>query len=349
MYTNYYFPSILTSFNPAAATFPYYGVNSGKNAIRLLLKSYKQALGTKVALPAFVCDSLKEAVLEEGFSPVYLDLKTDGAFWTDYSHPDILSGQVPIVILVHMFGFIHPDSAQIMNLCKDKKLFLLHDAAQSYGIDETILSYGSGIVYSFGPGKSTTAAGGAIIRGISKDALEKIPASSFAQDRLSRLFLKSRILGYRMGMTDIFTRKALSLFPPGKVIRHMSAFQQSAALACMALVKTLSDKRKLNYKMLEQAVTDNPLFEVAYDDRQGLYFKIIFKAKGNLNTLKTFLHAKNIPFFSIMDSIQTDKEAVNKLPNLQATGASFLELSSEACLPSEEVERVAALLKSYTE
>src|SRR6185369_12541261 len=102
------FPSILNSLNFPDRPIPdsFHAVNSGKNAIRLLLRSYKLKPGAKVALPMFVCDSLKEAVLKEGFTPLYLDLKPDGTFWADYSQ-SILENEKPIaVILAHLYGFL---------------------------------------------------------------------------------------------------------------------------------------------------------------------------------------------------------------------------------------------------
>ena len=69
----------------SALPYSFHTANSGENAIRLLLRSYRLQPGAKVALPIYVCDSLKQAVYKEGFEPQYLDLKTDRTFWADYN------------------------------------------------------------------------------------------------------------------------------------------------------------------------------------------------------------------------------------------------------------------------
>src|SRR5689334_9898843 len=58
---------------------------SGEQALRLLLRSYRQkSPQLEVAMPAFVCEAVPRAALEEGLRPYWLDLQNDGSFWSDY-------------------------------------------------------------------------------------------------------------------------------------------------------------------------------------------------------------------------------------------------------------------------
>lgn len=146
---NYFFPSFLSQNDLKNISGELdFTVNSGENAIRLLLRSYNLPKGSKVLIPIFVCDSLKKSVIKEGLEPFYIDLKADGTFWADYSNISQQAGQIAAVILVHLYGYLHPDTEIIMNECKQHHLPLIHDAAQSFGIDENKLTYSSGIVYS---------------------------------------------------------------------------------------------------------------------------------------------------------------------------------------------------------
>ncbi|HXC06202.1 MAG TPA: DegT/DnrJ/EryC1/StrS family aminotransferase [Bacteroidia bacterium] len=347
-----YFPSILPSAEfpePDQSSLPF-SVNSGKNAIRLLLRSYGLAKGSTVALPAYVCDSLKEAVLQEGFTPLYLDLKTDGTYWTDYNHPEINQHKVPAVILVHLYGFIHPDTEQIMEVCRKNKLFLLHDAAQSYGIDEFKLTYTSGLVYSFGPGKSSTAAGGAVVKGLDPEFYKKhVSAPPFyaLQNLRSKQFLKSRVATHRSTSRDKVINRFLPRIPEDKGIRTMCSLQIRAATAAMELVHKLRNTRKSNYQMLVQALARHPLLKIAYDDGDGLYFKMVLSVEGGAGKFKTYLQEHHISCFSVMDAWHIGKTAIASLTHVLRQGDSFVELSTEACIPENELIYVAGVLSGY--
>jgi len=162
---DYYFPGPIDTLEiPHNKGLLKYSVNSGENAVRLVLKSFDLQSTDKVAVPLFVCDSLKEAIIKEGLQPLYLDIK-GGNYWANYDLKLIKKQNVKTIILVHLYRFIHPDTTQVSQFCKENGIFLIHDMAQCYGADESQLTYGS-IVYSFGSGKSTTAAGGGLIKAI---------------------------------------------------------------------------------------------------------------------------------------------------------------------------------------
>src|SRR3990167_9229671 len=132
-------------------------VDSGTGALRLLLRNLNLSKGAKVAIPAFVCDSVSRAVILEGLVPVFFDL-IDATFWTDYEEKKIKDENIKAVIVVHLYGFIHPASERITRFCRDSQIKLIHDAAQSFGINESLLAAdNNGVFYSFGPGKSSTA------------------------------------------------------------------------------------------------------------------------------------------------------------------------------------------------
>jgi dTDP-4-amino-4,6-dideoxygalactose transaminase len=349
---SYYFPSILSSFDFSGQPNPPlpFTVNSGANAVRLLLRSFSLPKGSRVALPVYVCDSLKDAVLAEGFVPTYLDLKPDGSFWADYELllPD--PEKIGAVILVHLYGFIHPDTNEVMNFCKSRSIPLIHDAAQSYGIDESKLTYSSGIVYSFGPGKSSTAANGAIVKGLSDDFYKhEVQTSSgyLMQTLRSRLFLKSRLYGYAFTPFDKLRLKLLPLLGDQQEIRSMSPFQKKAAWACMLLVKSKAEIRKENYTILAQAVSANPLLEIVFDNHEGLYFKMILRSKHEAGHLQNYLETNRIPWFSLFSSLHTDKENFKNYPVLNKYAAGFAELSTEASIPKKEMERIANILEKY--
>jgi len=349
---NYYFPSIITSLSFSSKTLPasFQIVNSGENAIRLLLRGYKLGPKSKVALPLYVCDSLKQAVSKEGLEPLYLDLKPDGTFWSDYNVELLLKEKPGAIILVHLYGFLHPDTKSIMDFCKTNNIFLIHDAAQSYGVDESALPYSSGLVYSFGPGKSSTAAGGALVKGLNEEfyKLNCRNISDFSiQGYKAKLFLKSRIYGYKFSLADRLLQKIVYRFKETDSINTMTDFQLRAAAKALELIKEKGKDRRERYKILEEAVKANTLLQVPFEDEKGLCFKMVLNVKEDVSKFKEYLRKNNVPFFSLASELLIDKTKHNQYPVFSKNAPGFIELSTEASLPLEEIMRVASVIKQY--
>jgi len=308
----YYFPSIITSldFPPGALPSSFHTVNSGANGVRLLLRSYGLKKGSKVAIPMYVCDSLKEVVYKEGFEPLYLDLEDDTTFWTHYDTELLLKEKPAVIILVHLYGFLHPDTNAVVEFCKGNHVFLIHDAAQSFGINEDMLTYSSGLVYSFGPGKSSTAAGGAVVKGLNGEFYKTncIEHSNFTRHTKEKLFLKSRIYGYKFSFADKLLSKIVYRVKAKDTISKMTGFQLAAAAAAVQLVKSKEEERKLRYKILEEAVKVNTSLSIPYNDEKGLYFKMILAVKKNMSAFKEYLKKNDVPFFSLNDELLLDKD-----------------------------------------
>jgi dTDP-4-amino-4,6-dideoxygalactose transaminase len=347
----YFFPSILSKKDienqPANLAFT---VNSGEKAIRLLLRSMGLQKKSKIAIPIHVCDALKNAVLIEGFEPYYLDLKNDGSFWANYDIKTLKSSEIDAVILVHLYGFIHPDTNELMNYCQKLNIPLIHDAAQSYGIDEKKLNYGFGIVYSFGPGKSTTAAGGAVVKGLKNEFYtnQTTPEKDLSiQTVQSKLFFKSRIYGYSFSLKEKIMKFIFSRINPSKEIRTMTSFQKKAALAAIKQIETKKEKRIKNYFFLKTELLKNSFIQLSYDYQEGLFFKMILTVKSDPKNLKSYLEKNQVPYFCLFDSLFIHKELFGKFNYFIHNSPALIELSTEASIPFEEIERVAKIIKDY--
>ncbi|HXD92498.1 MAG TPA: DegT/DnrJ/EryC1/StrS family aminotransferase [Bacteroidia bacterium] len=344
---NYFFPSFIECFDVEQKSLPQLKitVNSGTNALRLLLRSFDLSPNDKIAIPAFVCDSVKYAVEQEKLTPVLFDLKPDNSFWTSYDIDLIKSTGIKAVILVHLYGFIHPDTKEIVDFCESNNIKLIHDAAQSYGIDEEKLNKGDGIVYSFGPGKSTTAAGGAWIKTVegkeSFFTLSKPTLFSF-QNARAKLFLKTRIFGYKLNKYEKLLNKIVNK-THSTTIFSMSSFQLKMASYSVSKLSEITPFRKKRYFMLKEAIIKNPLLTIINSDTDGLNFKIILFIKNEINKFKKYLELNNIPYFTLFDKIQES----DKLINFKKNARKFVEISCEASIPESEIERIASLINNF--
>ncbi|HVA99382.1 MAG TPA: DegT/DnrJ/EryC1/StrS family aminotransferase [Bacteroidia bacterium] len=349
---NYFFPSLIGSKKELklySANLPF-SVNSGKNALRLLLRSFQLNEGSVVAIPVFVCDSLIKAVNAEKHIPLLLDLKKDATFWTDYDFDYLQKMDVKVIVLVHLYGFIHPETEKIILFCKEKGIKIIHDAAQSYGVDEKKISEGDGIVYSFGPGKSTTAARGAIVKGLSlnfynENVEKKISIGHYFD---AHFFLESRIFNKKKKYFQKYFQKIIfKMFPLSDKIYGMSHFQKKAANCAINLVEKRNIEREKRYQLMAKSLTQNSLLKIAYDDVKGLYFKVVITVSSEVNKFKHFLFENSIPFFCLYDSLDKKMYKMTTLKYFKKEAPNFIEISCEASIPMAEIERIARLLTQF--
>lgn len=141
----------------------------GRDAIQILLKSLKNKDRKVVFMQGFACFALEEAIHQAGFTPGFVDIETNSV---NLSLEQIQKAQqkygLPAaVILQHTFG-VPAEMAPIRDWCKQNKVALIDDLAQSFGaLDEDRQFLGTkadGVICSFGRDKVIDAVtGGAAI------------------------------------------------------------------------------------------------------------------------------------------------------------------------------------------
>ena len=153
------------------------GVANGLDALRIILSALGIGHGDEVILPAntFIATSL--AVSAVGATPVLVDVSEDTFNISVDSIKSSITTKTKAVIAVHLYGQV-TDISGIKELCGQKGLFLIEDAAQAHGaIHEGTKAGNFGIAagFSFYPGKNLGALGdaGAITTNDS-DLLEKM-------------------------------------------------------------------------------------------------------------------------------------------------------------------------------
>ena len=151
---------------------------SGRSAIALALKSFlasgKLQKGDHVAINAFTCYAVVQAVRHAGLEPVFVDLEqaVNGEILPNYSAKalDALAQKdkkLKVFILQNTFGF-PVDIRQFDQVLRSHDLLLLEDLAhctgRKYPDGREIGTVGDATCLSFGKGKSLdTITGGAVI------------------------------------------------------------------------------------------------------------------------------------------------------------------------------------------
>jgi perosamine synthetase len=140
-------------------------VNSGTDAIHLLLKAVGIGPGEEILVPAFTFVATANAVVHAGAVPVLVDVAPGNANMDLSAAAGAIGPRTRAVLLVHQFG--NPaDLPGFRALCRKNGLLLIEDAACALGArigGEPIGGGASPATFSFHPRKIvTTGEGGAV-------------------------------------------------------------------------------------------------------------------------------------------------------------------------------------------
>ncbi len=137
------------------------GVASGTDAITLSLMALGIGPGDEVVVPAFTAPPTVVAVCRSGARPVLADIE-EGTLNLDPAEAEKVSGPRTRALLpVHLYGNPAP-LPDLIQLCEERRLFLLEDACQAHGASlegRPLGTWGACGSFSFYPTKNLGALG----------------------------------------------------------------------------------------------------------------------------------------------------------------------------------------------
>jgi dTDP-4-amino-4,6-dideoxygalactose transaminase len=139
------------------------GVNSGTDALHFALRAAAIGSGDEVVMPSFTFVATAEAVSYVGAQPVFADIDAQSFCLDPRALERSLTPRTRAVIAVHLYGQCAA-MEEISAICKDRKLVLVEDCAQSLGADvggRQAGNWGDFGCFSFYPTKNLAAAGDA--------------------------------------------------------------------------------------------------------------------------------------------------------------------------------------------
>ena len=193
----------------------------GAAAIYLALKALPIKTG-KVVMPAIVCPSPPNAVLYAGFEPIFCDISLEDFNMEISSLKTILShyDDVVAVMPVHLYGY-PADMDAILELAKERGLYVIEDAAQAMGgmyKGRNLGSMGDLSVVSFGHTKILDAGwGGALLTddpNLAERIGEELPNLPPCPKNIDAMYEEYRQVYYTIkplteindSLNDLFTR-----------------------------------------------------------------------------------------------------------------------------------------------
>lgn len=147
----------------------------GRTAIRFGLTALGLGRGEGVLVPAMVCPTVISAILNAGCRPVFADVAEGEITVSAESLLPFFTPEVRAVLVPHLYCLSAP-MVDIENFCKAKGVFLIDDAAQSFGLryqGQYLGTFGDVGILSFGPFKGIASLRGGALVSRSPGLIEK--------------------------------------------------------------------------------------------------------------------------------------------------------------------------------
>jgi len=151
-------------------------VNSGTSALEITLRAMKPKPQDEVLVPTNTFSATAAAVIFAGAKPKLTDIDPKTLCIDVENIKKNITKKTRGVIAVHIGGLICPEIAEIKELCQDKKLFLMEDAAHAQGSTinkKPAGSLGDAGCFSFYPTKVITTGEGGMITTNNDEIAEK--------------------------------------------------------------------------------------------------------------------------------------------------------------------------------
>jgi dTDP-4-amino-4,6-dideoxygalactose transaminase len=195
-------------------------VNSGTSALEIALRSHHLKHEDEVILPTNTFGATCAAVVFAGGRPVITDISRSALTINSEIISKAITAKTRGVIAVHIGGLICPDIESIREVCADRDLFLIEDAAHAHGSkigEQPAGSFGSAGCFSFYPTKVMTSGEGGMI---TTNSEELCAAAQVLRDQGKESFNSNRIvrLGFNWRMPEICAAIGLAQ------LRHLQEF-----------------------------------------------------------------------------------------------------------------------------
>ena len=180
-------------------------VNSGTSALEIALRSLKLVDGDEVLVPTNTFTSTAATVFFAGGKPVFTDINSETLCIDTQNVEKYVTSRTRGVIVVHVGGLICPEIKEIREICEDKGLFLIEDAAHAHGsmIDgQHAGSLGDVGCFSFYPTRVVTTGEGGMIT-TDNDKIAEM--AKVLRDQGKENFRSNKIitLGYNWRLSEI--------------------------------------------------------------------------------------------------------------------------------------------------
>ncbi len=187
-------------------------VNSGTSALEIILRAL-DIQGTSVVVPTNTFFASPSSVIHTGGKAILADA-TDNLCLDPDSVKKSLKRDTKAVMIVHIGGLVPPEIEEIQQICQERGLLLIEDAAHAHGSTlngKKAGSFGIAAGFSFYPTKVMTSAEGGMIT-TDDETIYKRALVFRDQGKAGFLGNVHTEMGYNWRMSEIHAATGLSQF-----------------------------------------------------------------------------------------------------------------------------------------
>lgn len=304
-------------------------------------------IGDEIIVPSYTFVSTANAFVKFGAKIIFLDSNSNDPNMNIDMLEDSITEKTKAVVIVHYAGW-SVDMFKLQKLCKNKKIFLLEDAAQAINcsfVGKPLGSFGTLSAFSFHYTKNIHCGEGGML--VINDP-EYINKAHIICDKGTNRhdFLKNKIDKYEWVDRG-------SSYP-------MSEINAAYLYGQLVDIDNLIKKRKQLWKLYHDEIKSVKTDLISYTSSEletniGNYhiYYIVFKQKKDLSNLQRFLKNNKIQTFTHYRSLHLSeysiKNNLNKksLPNSENLSECLLRLPLHQKLLIEDVNFICTKIKSF--
>ena len=309
-------------------------VANGSVALDLVMHALDLSKGDEVIVPSFTIASCLFSILRTGATPVFVD--SDLGTWNmsiDTVRSKI-SSKTKAIMVVHIYG-LPVDLDPIIELCNERNIFLIEDAAEAHGVrykGALCGSFGFASTFSFYANKAiTTGEGGMVLTSDEqfRDKIKFFRNLAFAPPPGKRFIHEDLGWNYRLG--------------------SMQAALGNSQIVRMGEI--VDNKRALGLKY-HAALSGHPLLEMQLTETsysQNMYWVVGVLLEDSINSdvLASLLKSRGVDtrpfFFPLHHQPVLEKYGYGKqtaLPVAERLGKQGIYLPSYIGISDEDIEYV---------
>jgi perosamine synthetase len=169
---------------------------SVRSGLDMLLQALDLPEGSEILVSAVTIRDMTYIVEHHGLVPIPVDVDMQTLSVSHASLEQALSERTRAILVAHLFGSRMPTDA-LAGFARQHNLILIEDCAQSYIGPSFRGSPDSDVcLFSFGPIKTNTALGGAIVTVRDRELLQKMRAIQSTYSVQSRMYYFKRVIKY---------------------------------------------------------------------------------------------------------------------------------------------------------
>ena len=305
-------------------------VNSGTAALNLALSMY-DIKNMEVIIPSLSFVSTANAVIENGGIPKFADIDENTLCIDPEKIVKVISKKTKIILPVH-FGGLTSNLENISNICKEKKISLVEDAAHAAGAlhkNKKIGSHGEMVCFSFHPVKNLAMPTGGLIA-----------INTSNHKKIAKILKEKRWCGISNRKGDDYDVKNIGWN------YYMNEFSAAIGIEQLKKLDKRNLKRKENAKKyFEQISLDE---KMPFDKEASYHFYWIrvkdrekFREKLLKKGIQTGIHYKPIHEFSLYKS-------KIKLPITEKIGKEIVTLPTHPNMNKKDLEKIIKTVNKFS-